>query len=286
MEITNSNSTSLVKFELKSVSGIKHIGFYELSFNFKAFTRETKDIVEFHDFAIDINVNGSNSGSFLGTSTVKNRSVIQTYTYSADTYLNLHLRVNSDQIYEIEEIRNGRGLEFFFSGYVSSSLKNTSGLLKDIYIKNSSFKVSQNDWLEVLQTLNYKHYLLFEIPLPKHAGHRSLNKAMEHLISAREDFLQGEYRQTISKCREVLEAINKGLKLDGVAGNAVGRFRTKESRELMNKDERELVIREVVRHYSHLAHHPNTDIEFTEFTRHDASLILGITSAILSKADL
>jgi hypothetical protein len=84
----------------------------------------------------------------------------------------------------------------------------------------------------------------------------------------------------------VLEAITKGLKQDGAVGNAAGDYKNQQAQKLMSKEKRELLIRDVVRHYAHLAHHPDPNIEFTEFNRHDAGLILGITSAILSKSDL
>jgi hypothetical protein len=51
----------------------------------------------------------------------------------------------------------------------------------------------------------------------------------------------------------------------------------------MSKTERERFMAEAVRHYTHLAHHPDEGV-LVEFSRADATTVLALTIAALSSA--
>jgi len=79
-----------------------------------------------------------------------------------------------------------------------------------------------------------------------------------------------------------MESLGKELKEGPDERSAEDRFRI--SRSSMSKLEREFLLRSVVKHYTHLAHHPSAEGEIHFFSRSDAYMILAITSALVSRA--
>ena len=101
------------------------------------------------------------------------------------------------------------------------------------------------------------------------------------LLRARDLFLRGDYEDAVGVCRTALESLAKGWNEEEAEKTALKVFRSRERDDIealkgMKKEERHLLLRNVIRQFTHLAHHAPDDPTIVigeRMTRSDATLI-------------
>lgn len=141
-------------------------------------------------------------------------------------------------------------------------------------------RVSQSDWLEVLQGCGYRKSLLIEIAIPD-AGAGQEAHAAHHLEKARTHMLRGHYADAVGACRLALEQWTESRNEVGLLASAKERQRS--DPRMLTELQRELLLRQAVVNYAHLAHHASDSMAPAHFDRQSTTMLIGITAAILGR---
>lgn len=141
------------------------------------------------------------------------------------------------------------------------------------------YKISQSDWLRKLERAGFADVLLIEITTPPQDAPSDLEASVSKLKKAQSLFHQGDYEGAVAACRKALEALNKGLKVNPAETEKA----YIDNRKGMTLTERKLLLRHILRHYTHPAHHADELSIDPRYTRHDAQLALTSTAAAVSE---
>lgn len=197
--------------------------------------------------------------------------------YPSSTQLLFDVVLSVYQLEALEAIRNGGDLYFKLHLYGESyGTHDPVPAHDDVHVH-----VAQTDWIKLLKQVGFAEIVLFEVPLPAQSDAGDFRSAVDHLRKARELFLAGHYDECVAKCRLAIENCAKAKMDDQQQGSAVKAYC--EKRTAMSADERLLLIRAAVKHYTQLAHH-DLDGGASGFRRSDASLIFGMTAGLLTHA--
>ena len=71
--------------------------------------------------------------------------------------------------------------------------------------------LKRDAWIEILKNVGYAEKILMEFPSLPRSSNPQLAHAFEHLQGAQQSLFQGEYREAVGRCRDVLEALSLGL---------------------------------------------------------------------------
>jgi hypothetical protein len=190
------------------------------------------------------------------------------------------LDLSPQQLFELEALRGGGDLHFGLQILGQTFGPNGAYPARDDISKH----VTLSDWRNVLSAVGYADILVlgFEIPTGKD-GPAAAAAAM-CLRQAQEDLLRGRYDAVVSQCRLALEGIHIAFGEVNECNASASKYANGKDRKLMTKVERARFISEAVRHFAHLAHHPNSDGIQETFCRGDAQAILACTVASIDSA--
>ncbi len=175
------------------------------------------------------------------------------------------------QVYIYEVLGNGR--------YVSQN----NNFIAD-------YLIPQSVWVnDVLSKLNFGKYELFEVPIPEKTVAEEFTAIMKRLESARSLFNRGDYEQTVTECRKVVEHIPTMFKIDLPAHDEKNRIHSSKVKAFVAQhlkkriqsskqvDYIEARLTQIYRPLSDATH----SLE-DKFNRFDAEIILFDTISILS----
>lgn len=193
---------------------------------------------------------------------------------------NFHLHLLSlapSQMEVIERVRAGQDIQLLLKlqgevwrGHEFTNIQETV-----------SCPVSQSDWLKVLEQCEYGRSILFEVPLP--ASHAADAPApAQYLQRAKTHFVKGHYDDAVAACRLALEAITTSPTDKGDTDVAVKAWKGGRASDL-SIGQRELVLRQVLAQYTHLAHHHEPGENTSRYDQSMASMVLGMTASLLSR---
>ncbi len=197
--------------------------------------------------------------------------------YSGRSQILFDLDLTSAQLHAIEELRSGGDLQFdvHFTG-------DAIGPQGSIQVHDRiSYRVNISDWSHVLRDLGYSDILIVGAELPLVDADSPLLGVSQCIRRAYDCLHKGLYDVAVGQCRQAFEALYSIEGAQKLANESVERFKTKKNS--MSKTERERFMVEAVRHYTHLAHHPDEGA-IVEFSRADATTVLALTIAALSNA--
>lgn len=179
------------------------------------------------------------------------------------------------QMSQLEEIRNGGGLEFEIVVYAKVKAER-----EQLHSDRLTCRVSQGDWLNVLEKSGYGKYLLFEVPVPSEKSPTALKDAVRHLKDAQKRHVRGEYNACVAELRKVYESIRKVRGEKSKISIANQKYRgSQNSREAMDAPERRIALREAARHVTHPPNHAGGDYHYS---RRESRMYLGVAASILS----
>ena len=127
--------------------------------------------------------------------------------------------------------------------------------------------------------------LLLEVALPLPGRSKKWAAVEKDLLRAEEEFRNGNYHSCVSSCRTVIQELgHKRFSNKSWAEPLLTRLSSE--RKEMSKNEREGAIWGAVRHYTHQAHHSDSEGGISEYSRAEAQLILTLTSAFVAHAGI
>ena len=188
-----------------------------------------------------------------------------------------HLPLSLSQITRIEELRNGTDLTFS----LSASGRGIDGEYTHQVFDTWRFFVPQSDWILQLRNAGALDVLLVEVPMPLSEPNSELIGIKNSLVGAQRQFVLGNYSACVSSCRLVLDELGNKSYGEKWAGPALARLCA--DRDKMGKVEREIAIGAVVRHYTHPAHHSESDGGGANYDQSEAKFLLTLTAAIVAK---
>ena len=149
--------------------------------------------------------------------------------------LTLVMDLDEQMIRRIEEFRNGGDLLLRIVLYTLwASVDGTSGNFVEPVSdaqsvtdrdQSQTISVPQTVWLKILEGLRYGKYTVFEIETPAPPLNDVLAEAIEHLTQANRLFHEGNYEESMIRCRRAIEsAVDKikrksGRQLSDILGS-------------------------------------------------------------------
>lgn len=288
LKFYNSSGRS-IHFDLKSerLYGRSGVGFHQFSFHVRVKTPATHEAQQIicKSFSAEISVSNNKSDKnthYLGIASAVPTDRIETYSDDGEGCVILNLDISGQQLEALEKIRNGG--ELSFSGRLRAEMFMPSEGKVSYGTDHIRFSPNQKEWIDNLKRVGYSEIALFEIPTFVPDELPGWKIPLELLNKAREHHLEGEYKDCIATCREILEFVSKTRGEEGQLQVVNKAYRgNQDARKAMNKGDRELAFRSAIQHFTNLAHHVKDDLTTTVFTRHDSMLILSMTAAFLSK---
>lgn len=265
------------------ISGTPGIGIYRLRFSIEFAVigqRESDEAVSVSNLRADVFA-GPSGGvcSILGYAEPESPLFLEPGKIAQSRPVLFHLDLSESQLFKLETIRNGGGIRFrlIVTGYASGHHGNAS--VRD----ELQFEATLSDWVRVLDEVSYSDVLVFGMELPESSTGERLAPARDMVVKARADLIAGRYDAVVSRCRNALESVQIALGEKDKSSSAVETF-CKGPRRAMTKLEREWLVCEAVRHYSHLAHHVDGCGEPEWYSRSDATFLLALAAAVVSNA--
>jgi hypothetical protein len=274
------NSRIIADTQVRQLSGNPGIGFYQIRFSIElsrpAWPGDDAKGVYLSDMRARVLVGRKRDCvTLLGMAHPEAAIVLRPGPYSEKSSLLFDLDLSPQQVFELEALRGGGDLHFELQIMGQTFGPNGAYPARDDIFK----QVTLSDWRNVLEAIGYADILVlgFEIPTGKDGA--AAAAAAKCLRRAQEDLLHGRYDAVVSQCRLALEGIHLALgEVTESAASAI-KYANGKDRKLMTKVERARFIGEAVRHFAHLAHHPNSDGIQEIFSRTDAQAILACTVA-------
>lgn len=190
------------------------------------------------------------------------------------------LRLASEQLFEVENLRQGHGLQFYLTvnalAYGESKATPQSESLPPLVVNLTA-------WSKLLTDLGGDNYVTIGIPVPPAIS--SLGDAIARFRKAHRALLDGHYDTVVAECRLAIDSA-QAITGDNAEAESLyqafqrdaGRWRT------MTKLQREIFVGQAARHYAHLAHHSDGVGKVEAFSRDEALFILAVCAGVLSSA--
>ncbi len=190
------------------------------------------------------------------------------------------LTLQPAQLKGIEELRGISDLKFELHANGIGYDQNGEAPVEDTW----QFVVPRSKWIEQLGRANARDILLLEVPLPFPDAADETAKIGHIFKNAEEQFRGGNYTGAVAEIRKFVEALGKWrFEQEHWAGKSLSQLATKNEREAMSKHERETALWATIRHYTHPAHHVDSDGSTSEFSRSEAKLILTLVAALFAR---
>lgn len=210
----------------------------------------------------------------LGTALPEVLQPFRVTSYAHTNRLLFELQLTAAAMEELERRRNGGGIRLTLKlrPEIRTGTELHEGFEDLVCLANVA------DWIQTLGQTRYGRSMLFEVPLP--ADIPGLDVVSERMEAARRHLAQGHYSDVVAACRLALESLTASL--DQKAEIAAAVKQHKENKQKLDLRQRELIIRQALTDFSHLAHH-DSGVPLDElFDRNAAQLALGSTAALVS----
>lgn len=274
------NSRIIADAQVQRIFGLRGIGCYQLrfslDFNLPNWGPPHEKIV-LSGLRSEIYV-GAKRGEFklLGYATPETPLSLETKEVPQKQSILFLLDLSEQQLFALESMRNGGSLDFRVT--VSGEARGSND--RQWAREELRHEVTLSDWSRVLRELGYADVLVIGVELPIAESGHELRPAVELVRQAHGDLIGGRYDSVVARCRQALESVRTVLGQKKCIDAALEKF-CKGHRKAMNKHEREMLIGEAARHYTHLAHHVDQDGEQQWYSRGDATFLLTITAATI-----
>lgn len=279
------------------------LGGYGLAFNIRTDTSawtQPEQAVTIESWSLNLFViDPGRTVKLVGQGTSLYSQTIKTYSFPNDANTQLMVRLTEEQFALLEEARAGGNLTFKLdlrcccSGNVGSDPAPGGDPVRPIYRSWTpertfcqgiiDYEVPIKEWQKVLKELDFLDLMVFPITFPSKPAAANLQPAQRMLRQAQDHFLHGRYDEVVSVSRKLMESIRDALGQRPAIESALQKF--KDNKAGMSKSERSMMVQEVLRHYSHPAHHVDKEDGAPEFySRTDAMFILATSAAVFAEA--
>ena len=137
--------------------------------------------------------------------------------------------------------------------------------------------VGRSNWVHELNNAKAMDILLFEVAIPLGNLPGKAGATVEALRTAQRLFVEGNYAESIARCRTAIEALAAAEGRDkDWSGPAFEKLKPR--RGDMIKEDRELLLEASLLHFTHLGAHPNE----VQISRQDAKLAIALTASVVA----
>ncbi|MBX9871229.1 MAG: hypothetical protein K2X75_04460 [Burkholderiaceae bacterium] len=271
---------AIAKISVTGVHGRLGLGLAQLCFSLGFEFHESRvGVLTVDNLQVEVIVGTPRIGPssvFVGHGIAESPFVARTVPHS-DARL-VRVTLSEGQILHLEKLRAGRDLEFELSvKAICHGPNGTQQLFETIKVP-----LNPSAWARVLNELQGPEYLVLGVSLPRCDLDHPLRPAVEKVRSAHEQLINGRYDAAISDCRLALDGIIKSTGVEPKLRELLQAPSVK--RVDMSKIERELLLLNALRNYTHMAHHldPNGKPEY--YSRDDAALVVSTTAALVGNS--
>jgi hypothetical protein len=267
---------------IADVNGVPAIGFNRLQFSLEINIHATRGrTVEMGSLTGFVYAGTSPAGALkpLGIAVAETNWFASTADDPRRQFLSLYLDLSGEQLAALERVRGGGSLTFQFDVrmLVRSIERNVQ-----LGFETLRFEANLSVWSKVLKQLGYLELLLLSVELPIDDVPAELRNAVSQVRAAHEDLIAGRYDSTVGRCRIAMDAIDAVVKPESTLGQTIQSLSAnRETLTGMTKRARGDLVRMVLRHYTHLAHHVDSGGGPESFSRHDALFILTATAGVI-----
>lgn len=194
--------------------------------------------------------------------------------------LTLWIPIDGQLFAKIENLRKGGDLVItvVFYGEVETKIANNTTLNinepKTVRSDSVIFCIPQSDWVRALEMANISHIPILESPILR-------QEIIEIFKDAEKSFHNGNYRQCIAHCRQAYDLTE--IDYDCCNYKKIFDIASKDKNK-MTAMERFTLVFHAAKHITNLSHHLDENNSNYEYSRPEASMVLGITASILSLA--
>ncbi|MBJ7604586.1 MAG: hypothetical protein JF888_15630 [Candidatus Dormibacteraeota bacterium] len=257
--------------EVADVRGLAGVGFHRLAIDLK-FIVDPHPAPSPKVTRLVADVTGPGNQMLGRAHPDPNHLPLSAYDFVHEQRVTMTFDLDRRRLEAIEDIRNGG--DFQLNLFIYSTLEDTSGNLNQQQLQAST-TVNQGVWVRVLEQLGFSRTLLLELEVPSSAGDPGLAAAVVQLQKAQNALIQGEYRDAVGACRDVLEEVSKAVGDDRV------QLGGKPVREL-DKAERLVQLRQALKNVTHPARHRDEVAANIDWVRRDAISIVTMTAAVIT----
>lgn len=274
--------TTFARGSVSGVKGAPALGFFRLTVNVELVIQPAgaataqADAPQITAFAAEIGAGGKLLGRFRPAMQVL---PLMQYAGSANTQsVPLECDLDRARIEAVEGLRAGGHLDLQL--YMTARFGNGQATsLQDTY------HVNQGVWVAALDEMGYQRSLLIEVPVPDASRHPELAAAVDSLAQAQAHMLNGQDRDAVGACRDVLEELSRALgDDDDDIDPEVKRVLFNGTRR-MTKAERMRVVRRALKIVTHPARHRDNVAVGIDWSRIDSAAVIQMTAALINEMD-
>lgn len=189
----------------------------------------------------------------------------------------LVLTLQPNQLAALETLRGTSNLDFELLAFGTGVDANGEQQVQDKW----RVHIPRSDWIKKLGDAGARNILLLEVPLPIGTSSQEWQGIVEILRRAEEQFRAGDYHACVASCRTVIQEVGYFRFRDkDWAAPLIKRLAA--DRNGMTKDEREAAMWGSLRHYTHQAHHGDSEGGIGHYSRADAQLVLTLTASFVA----
>jgi hypothetical protein len=257
------------------------IGFYRLEFTVDLLPRrETLNIQSIHRFSGELLLKLTPGGRPIPVSQLapySNGPTSLPWVGGERSLMYLVADLDRSRLAALEEIRAGK--EITLTVRLNLELQEGGSTSNTIVLMDYALK--RDAWLEILKSLGFADRMLVDIPSLSPPSNPRVAQAFEYLQGARDALLEGEYREAVGRCRDVLEALSLALgDQDRMRPETEALFA---NTRMLDKEERLQVVRRALKLLTHPARHADDVAAQIEWTRADAFTIVHMVAALLAR---
>jgi hypothetical protein len=273
------NSHIVAEANIQNVYLCPALGAYELRFHLRISVKDaSKNLKQFSISGARISAKGnSGKAKYIGYAFPEKPLNIRQKTYDQEKHYELFLNLTQNQICNLETLRDGSDLSFdvvlIGEGYAQQEVHQIQDELRN--------QIPRSNWLEMLAEGGARNVILLEIPIPFEDSQPEWEKITTTLEKAETYYRNGDYIACVSNCRTVIQEL--GFHRFKDKEWHVDQFNNiKNNRPNMTKDERETALWALLRHYTHQAHHGESEGGVVNYGRSDAQMALSLTAAFVA----
>ena len=274
---------TFAKLEIKQVTGRHCLGFHRLNIiiDFQLTEHPGKEAPVILNLGGELKVKIQGTDHIIGKITPSRGGlVLKPFSHSTKASCNFELDLDSLRLEAIEELRDSVGVYFIATiwGTAFSKTNGSHQVSQDLY-----HNINQGTWVEILAQLGYAKYMLLEIPIAEKNTNPELAQATEHLSSAQKAMMNGNYREAVGCCRDVLESLTTALKDSDTKDPEVQQLFANSKK--MDKPARQRVIRKALKVLSNPARHADANAANIEWLRKDATSMITMVATMMQWTD-
>jgi hypothetical protein len=275
----NYNGYGILDFSATGVSGRAGIGVSQICFSLGYRSPATAIAgILVRSFQIEVHAifaNGGHHASYIGAEVPEVPLEIKTEPGYDLRQVLARVTLNNGQLFILDKLRKGGAVSFDL--HISAIAVGPNG----IWPQHDQVRVpvQLENWSTLLKDLGGPDYFVVEIGLPNCSDSHPLFPAVERIRRAKSLFIAGRYDTVVAECRMAAEGALKLLSKDDVEG-ALQEWGT--GKRKMSKFQREILLLESLRHYTHLAHHVEGGGASEVFTIDDARMALATIASLVS----